>query len=164
MKLYTAKVVAKYLDMTERNVRMLRDKSVITESSPGLYDLSKVIPQYIDYIRKGGTAEEAADYNVERAKLVKAKRESEELELDLKRGNLHRTEEIEQVMTDTLIRFKTRILAIPAKVSPILAKKTDQTEIFEIVKSAADEALEELSDFDNIFGDTGNETDTEEHK
>lgn len=164
MKLYTAKVVARYLDMTERNVRMLRDKNVITESAPGLYDLGRVIPQYVNYIRKGGTAEQAADYNVERAKLMKAKRENEELELSLKRKDLHRTEEIEQVLTDTLIRFKTRLLAIPAKVSPILAKKTNQTEIFEIIKSATDEALEEMADFDSIFGDTENAADTTEHK
>ena len=134
MKLYTVKVVAKYLDMTERNVRILRDKNIITESAPGLFDLARVIPQYIEYIRKGGTEEETTDYNVERAKLVKAKRENEELELALKRKELHRTEDIEQVMTDTLIRFKTRLLAVPAKVSPILAKKTNQTEIFEIIK------------------------------
>ena len=164
MKLYTVKVVAKYLDMTERNVRILLDKNIITESAPGLFDLARVIPQYIEYIRKGGTEEETTDYNVERAKLVKAKRENEELELALKRKELHRTEDIEQVMTDTLIRFKTRLLAVPAKVSPILAKKTNQTEIFEIIKSATDEALEELADFDGIFGETNNAADTTEHK
>lgn len=150
--------------MTERNVRILRDKNIITESAPGLFDLARVIPQYIEYIRKGGTEEETTDYNVERAKLVKAKRENEELELALKRKELHRTEDIEQVMTDTLIRFKTRLLAVPAKVSPILAKKTNQTEIFEIIKSATDEALEELADFDGIFGETNNAADTTEHK
>lgn len=164
MKLYTVKVVAKYLNMTERNVRILRDKNIITERAPGLFDLARVIPQYIEYIRKGGTEEETTDYNVERAKLVKAKRENEELELALKRKELHRTEDIEQVMTDTLIRFKTRLLAVPAKVSPILAKKTNQTEIFEIIKSATDEALEELADFDGIFGETNNAADTTEHK
>ena len=164
MKLYTVKVVAKYLNMTERNVRILRDKNIITESAPGLFDLARVIPQYIEYIRKGGTEEETTDYNVERAKLVKAKRENEELELALKRKELHRTEDIEQVMTDTLIRFKTRLLAVPAKFSPILAKKTNQTEIFEIIKSATDEALEELADFDGIFGETNNAADTTEHK
>lgn len=78
--------------------------------------------------------------------------------------SIHRTEDIEQVMTDTLIRFKTRLLAVPAKVSPILAKKTNQTEIFEIIKSATDEALEELADFDSIFGETDNAADTTEHK
>ena len=55
-------------------------------------------------------------------------------------------------MTDTLVRFKTRLMAIPAKLSPILSKKKDQTEIFKLLKSAIDEVLEELSDFKTVFG------------
>ena len=47
-------------------------------------------------------------------------------------------------MTDTLVNFRTRLLAIPAKLSPILAKKKDQTEIFKLMKAAIDETLEEL--------------------
>ena len=43
-------------------------------------------------------------------------------------------------------------MAIPAKVSPILSKKKDQTEIFKLLKSAIDEVLEELSDFQTVFG------------
>ena len=40
--------------------------------------------------------------------------------------------------------------AIPAKLSPIMAKKKDQTEIFKLMKAAIDETLEELADFDKI--------------
>ena len=57
-------------------------------------------------------------------------------------------------MTDTLIKFKTRLMAIPAKLSPILSKKKDQTEIFKLLKAAIDEALEELADFQKLFGYT----------
>ena len=63
-------------------------------------------------------------------------------------------EEIEKVMTDTLIKFKARLMAIPAKQSPILSKKKDQTEIFKLLKAAIDEALEELADFQKLFGYT----------
>ena len=43
-------------------------------------------------------------------------------------------------------------MAIPAKLSPILSKKKDQTEIFKLLKRAIDEVLEELSDFQTVFG------------
>ena len=33
-----------------------------------------------------------------------------------------------------------------------LAKKKDQTEIFKLLKNAIDEVLEELSDFQTVFG------------
>lgn len=154
MRLYTAAAVARHLDMTERNVRTLRDKGVLTEYKPGLYDLQTATHQYINFLRKKNPdAEEKVDYNTERAKLVRAKRESQELELQLRKNEVHTTEDVEQVMTDMLIRFKTRLMAIPAKLSPILAKKTEQTEIFKLMKSAVDEALEELADFDTAFGE-----------
>ncbi|WP_373220899.1 hypothetical protein [Mediterraneibacter gnavus] len=154
MKLYTAAAVARHLDMTERNVRTLRDKGVLTEYKPGLYDLKTATHQYINFLRKKNPdAEEKVDYNTERAKLVRAKRESQELELQLRKNEVHTTEDVEQVMTDMLIRFKTRLMAMPAKLSPILAKKTDQTEIFKLMKSGVDEALEELADFDTVFGE-----------
>ena len=57
-------------------------------------------------------------------------------------------------MTDTLIKFKARLMAIPAKQSPILSKKKDQTEIFKLLKAAIDETLEERADFQKLFGYT----------
>ena len=156
MKLYTSAAVARYLDMTDRNVRTLRDKGILTEYKPGLYDLKTVTKQYINFLRqKNPEAEEKVDYNTERAKLVRAKRENQELELQLRKNELHTTEDIEKIVTDTLVNFRTRLLAIPAKLSPILAKKKDQTEIFKLMKAAIDETLEELSDFDRITKEGG---------
>ena len=83
-------------------------------------------------MRRDGTEDAAIDYNQERAKLVRAKREKEELELRQQKGELHEAEEISALVTDMLMRFKARLMAIPAKQSPILSKKTDQTEIFSI--------------------------------
>ena len=153
MKLYTSAAVARALDMTERNVRTLRDRGILTEYRPGLYDLTKATHDYINFLRKKNPdAEEKVDYNTERAKLVRAKRESQELELQLKKNELHTSEDVEQTMTDMLLRFKSRLMALPAKVSPVVAKKTDQTEIFKIIKKSVDEALEELADYDTAFG------------
>lgn len=154
MKAYTTAAVAKWLDLSERRVRQLREQNIITEVRPGLYDLKTVNHQYINYLRKNNPESESTiDYNEERAKLVRAKRESQELELQLRKNELHTTEDIEQVLTDTLIKFKTRLMAIPAKQSPVLAKKSDQTEIFKLLKSSVDEALEELADFQTLFGE-----------
>lgn len=152
MKMYTAAAVARRLDMTERNVRLLRDKGILTEYRQGLYDLQTVTVQYINFLRqKNPEVEDKVDYNTERAKLVRAKRESEELELQVRKNELHTTEDIEKALTDILVNFRTKLMAIPAKLSPIMAKKKDQTEIFKLMKAAIDETLEELSDFDRIM-------------
>ena len=114
--------------------------------------MKTVTHEYINYLRKNSPTEASIDYNTERAKLVRAKRESQELELRLRKGELHEAQDIEKVMTDTLIKFKARLMAIPAKQSQILSKKKDQTEIFKLLKAAIDEALEELADFQKLFG------------
>ncbi|NBH35207.1 hypothetical protein D3Z58_16960 [Clostridiaceae bacterium] len=151
MKLYTAAVVAEWLDISERRVRQLRDQKVLEEARPKLYRLKDCVHRYIDFLRKDGTPEGAVDYNQERAKLVRTKRERQELELQLERREALAASEVEEVMTDMLLRFRQRVRAIPVKLAPALATETDQTEIFMALKQATDEALEELADFDNAF-------------
>lgn len=158
MKLYDAKAVARFLDVSERRVRQLRDEKVIAETRPGLYDLTETNHRYINYLRKRNPeSDEVIDYNTERAKLVRAKRKNEEYELQIKENQLHPAEDIEHVMTDMLMNFKARLMAIPSKLSPVLCKKTDKAEIFKLLKEHIDEALTELSDFKTAFGERVND-------
>lgn len=161
VKLYDVKAVARFLDVSERRVRQLRDEKVIAEVRPGLYDLIETNHRYINYLRKRNPeSEETIDYNTERAKLVRAKRKNEEYELQLKENKLHSSEDIEAVMKDMLVNFKARLMAIPAKLAPVLCKKTDRAEIFRLLKEHIDEALLELSDFNGTFGERGNDGET----
>ena len=71
MKLYDVRAIARFLDVSERRVRQLRDEKVIAEVRPGLYDLIDTNHRYINYLRKRNPeSEETIDYNTERAKLV----------------------------------------------------------------------------------------------
>jgi hypothetical protein len=152
VKLYNSKTVARFIDVTERRVRQLRDEGVISEARPGLCDLTDTNHKYINYLRQRNPDRETnIDYNTERAKLVRAKRKNEEYDLRVKARQLHASKNIELVMTNMLINFKMRMLSIPAKLSPALSKKTDRAEIFEILKTHIDEALSELSDFNKLF-------------
>lgn len=153
MKLYTAAVVAQWLDISDRRVRQLRQKGVLEEARPGLYNLKDCVHRYIEYLKKDGSAEEAVDYNAERAKLARAKREKEELELELKRREVLQAADVEKVMVEMLLRFRQKIRNIPVKQSPALAVETDQMEIFLALKRATDEALEELADFDGLLAE-----------
>ena len=47
MRLYTDKVIARYINLTPRRVRQLRDEGIIKEEQPGLYDLQSSIVRYI---------------------------------------------------------------------------------------------------------------------
>lgn len=145
MKLYTAKAVAEWLGLTERRVRQLRDEGILEEASPGLYDLRTATRRYIAYLRGGSLADE-------RAKLTRAKREAAEMENDLRRGTLHRGEDIERGIKTMLLNVRGRFLSLPAKLAPKLAAMGgDQAGIFDELKAAMDEALEEMRDYRVTF-------------
>ena len=91
--------------------------------------------------------------------MMRAKRMEQEYETALKDGTLHRAQDVETIVTKMLMNFRSRIMAIPAKLASRLSKESDTTAIFEILKEATDDALNELSDYDRLFG---NERDTEE--
>ena len=139
MKLCTDKVVADWLGLTQKRVKQLRDEGVLTEKMPGLYNLRSSVLRYVNYMRTGNRA----DLNGERALLTKAKREAAELENKVRSGELHSADDIERG-----INVRSRFLTLPAKLAPTLAAMDgDQARMFDELKKAIDEALEELSNY-----------------
>lgn len=159
MKLYTSKVVAAWLGLTERRVRQLRDEGVISEKQPGLYDLQATVTKYITFLRNGSGK---INLNDERAGLTRAKREAAEMENKLRMGELHRTQDIETGLKTVFLNIRGRFLALPAKLSPTLASMGgNQTAIFDELKQAIDEVLEEMSDYRVAFAARDGDEDAE---
>lgn len=147
MTLYTGKVIAEWLGLTERRVRQLRDEGIISEVRPGFYALRPTVTKYILYIRKG-----SHDLNAERTALTRAKREAAQMENDIKRGELHRTEDIEKGIKTLLFNIRSKFLSLPAKLSPVLAaKRGNQADIYDELNAAICETLAELSDYKAAF-------------
>lgn len=96
-------------------------------------------------------------------KLTRAKREAAELENELRKGEVHRTEDIERGIKSMFLNIRSRFLALPAKLSPTLATMGgNQTGIFDELKQAIDEILEEMSDYRVAFAVQDGESDGEE--
>lgn len=149
MKLYTCEVVADWLALTPRRVRQLRDEGIISERVPGLYEMKPTITRYIMYLRKGSGK---TDLNDERALLTRAKREAADMENDLRRGTLHASEDMEKGLKTMCLNIRAKFLTLPAKLSSRLSQMGgDQAGIFDELKSAVDEALEELSDYQTVL-------------
>ena len=110
MTLYTSKVIAQWLCLTERRVRQLRDEGVIVEARPGLYELQPTVARYIKYL--GGAGKESL--NTERMKLTAEKRKAAEMDNDLRRGDLHSTQDIEKGIQTMCLNIRSRFLAMPA--------------------------------------------------
>lgn len=161
MTLYTSKAVASWLGVTERRVRQLRDEGIISEEMPGLYNLRQTVSKYITYIKKG-----SKDLNDERAGLTRAKREAAEMENALRRGELHRTEDIEAGIKNMLLNVKSRLLVLPGKLSEeiagMAANKGSREEIFDLLSDAVNEALNELKDYSAIMAEQEEPEDEED--
>ena len=158
MKLYTSKVVAQWIGVTERRVRQLRDAGVIAETRPGLYELQPTIRRYIAFL--GGEGKE--NYNAERTKLTAEKRKAAEMDNKQRRGDLHSTADFERGLKTMILNIRSRFLIIPAKCSPtIAAMGGDQAAIYDTLKKAIDEALEEMSDYNAAMAMQDNEEEKE---
>ena len=156
MKLHTTNVVADWLALTPRRVRQLRDEGVLIEKAPGLYDLQSSVVRYIAYLRKGSL-------NDERAKLTRAKSEAADMENEVRRGNLHSTEDIEKGLATMCLNIRGRLSTLPAKLSGELAQMGgDRAGIFDKLKGAIDEALEDLSGYNVAFAVKGGDDEEEQ--
>lgn len=152
MKLYDKNAVAKFLNMTPKNVQRLTEKGILQAKQGGLYSLIESNHAYIKYLReKSPESEENINFNEERAKLTRTKRLNEELDLAVKKGELHRSEDVQRIMSATLINFKSRLSAIPAEEAEKLATMTDKAKIFLYLNGKIKEALNELSNFEEMF-------------
>jgi hypothetical protein len=153
VKLYTAKAVGEALGLTTSEIRAMEKDGVIEKRTGRLYCLEDTARAAVAYYKNRVTRDAALDYSTERAMLMRAKRIAAEHELDLQEGQLHTAEDVEQTLTDMLLNFRARLLGLPAKLAPKLAEETEELAVYEALKEAMDDALNELSDYDTLFQD-----------
>lgn len=164
MRYYTAKALGRVLGIGEDEVRALTQRGLIREglAENGLYQIEESAREVIAALNGPEEQKRNADYMSERARLMRARRQSAEYDLGLKEKELHRTEEIELVISKILVSFKAKIRSIPSRVAPQCAKLTNREEIFDLLKQVTDEALQELSDLDAVFDEPEDQTEPEE--
>ena len=152
--------IAKFIDLTDRRVMQLMNEGVLQEYSPGLYQLIPTVHNYIHYLRTPSESKldkPRSDLDNERERLAKIKREDAELDLQVKKNELHRSTDVEFIMTNMLIAFKAKLEVLPYKVLPSIISipngedKADY--ITGILKSAVEEALNELSEYNPALFD-----------
>ncbi|GAQ24231.1 hypothetical protein [Tepidanaerobacter syntrophicus] len=147
------KVLANIFGLTERRVRQLVEEGVIDRIGHGRYDLQDSLKKYIAFLRAAASAEvdsskvkENLDY--EKFLHERAKREKAELELAHLKGELHHSADVEKVMNDMLGAFRSKLLALPAKLAPMLIAQNTVATIQDMLQNEIYEALKELSNYD----------------
>ena len=147
-KIYTRKAIAELLGLSERRIKQLTEDGTIKEFSHGHYKLWPTAKAYITYLQN---AAGSLDYNAEKASLTRVKREDAELSLALRRGQLHRADDVEFILTNMLIAFKAKLEALPNKILPLLINAmqgdTASDEVLVILRKSIEEAVGELRDY-----------------
>ena len=153
MRYYTAAALSRVLGIGESEIKDFTRRGLIRNGvkENGLYDIEEAAREIISMLREPEARKQSADYQSERARLMRVRRQSAEYDLGIREGTLHRSEDLELAISKILVNFKSRIRSIPARVSPQAAKMASQEEIFDLLKQATDEALQELSDIDTVF-------------
>lgn len=149
----TTKEICAIFGLKARRIQQLAEENVIVRAAHGKYDLPASIKNWVEYHVEMNTAVEGKlDKYEEEAKWVFAKRQKTELEVKIMKGELHRSEDVEMVMSNMLGNFRAKLLSLPTKVAPLLLGKTDLVVIRDSLKDAVYEAMDELSDYDpNVF-------------
>ena len=152
-KIYTRRLIAQVLGISEKRVKQLTDDGIISEFSHGHYKLLPAVQGYIGYLQSLiSDSDDGSNYNIEKARLTKAKREDAELNLQVKRNELHRSADVEFVLTNMLVAFKAKLNVLPHKVLPDLMNVPSGTETIDhfvaVLKKEVAEALEELAAYD----------------
>lgn len=148
-----AKLLATWLSISSRRVNQLVETGVLTKQAEGDFILPEAVAEYYAY--KFGNKDEV-DLIREKALHERDKREMTELNLAVRKGELHESSVVERVMMDMLINFKNKLLALPSKITLNVAAKK-QKEIRLNLAEELNKALEELSDYSpDLFQDDGN--------
>jgi hypothetical protein len=152
MKLYTASAIAKELGISTSEINAMQKAGAIDYEQGKLYALKPAAKGAVAFYKGKSTGDQALDYSTERAMLMRTKRIAAEHELDLQEGKLHEAGDVAKIVTDMLLNFRARIMGVPAKLAPKIAKEHDEGQVYEMLKEAMDDALNELSDYNALFG------------
>lgn len=153
--LVSSKVLESLFGVKDRTIRDLADKGILKRDSHGKYLFWSSTKSYITALKvanagKASTKTEddadCLDLDEEKAKHELLKRQITEIKLLLIKGQVHKAEDVEAVMTNMFARFKSKMTALPSKLARKLEGKS-RTEIQRILKIDIDNALGELANY-----------------
>lgn len=147
--LVNAKTMAKIMDLSERRVNQLVAEKVINKEEDGQFNVMQVIVEY--YKNKAGIGP-GINYDQEHAMLEKVKREMAEIELAELKNEVHRADDIKNVLGGMIIACRNKLLAMPLGISVKLVGQKNPNVIIDLLTREVKIALDELAEYDaNMF-------------
>jgi len=141
-------VIAKLLDLSERRVQQLGREGVIPKATRGQYDLIGSVRGYVRYLRDQAAKAQAGapDYASERARFIRARADLAEMEAEERRGSVIAAEDVEEAWIAVLALLRTRMLALPDRLAPIVHQQTTVADTRSQIRAAIREVLDDLAE------------------
>lgn len=142
--------IAKILNVSERQIQRLASEGVILKNDKKQYLFLENIHRYIEYLDEKNNApadlkEEKLKEEIER---IKKDTELKQLRISELRNQLHSASVIEEVMTNSLVALKGKLLSLSNRLAPQLIALDNLGDIQDVIQDNILETLEELSEYD----------------
>lgn len=172
----SAGVLADMLGIKQTTVRHLASSGVMPRVRNGRYKMRDCVHNYVMQLRiqsknpESGSTDEKPELRDMQAKHEAVKLQMSEMQLKLMQGKLHRSEDVERVMTNMFASMRAKLLSLPSRVAPRVAETSDPTEVMAILQADIYDALRELAEYtpemfygdDLLLDDDGNLIETDE--
>lgn len=156
-ELVDSKAIAALFGVTTRRVQQLTEEGVIQSVKKGRanrYELISTAQTYIRYLSdKLNHRDAAKDKTAEMKKLEadadykRSKADIAALQLKELQGKLHRSEDVEAVMTDMIYHIRAMLIALPGRLAMDAANAKTAPEASEIIRKEVYAVMEELSGY-----------------
>jgi len=172
----SAGVLADMLGIKQTTVRHLASSGVMPRVRNGRYKMRDCVHNYVMQLRiqsknpESSSTDEKPELRDMQAKHEAVKLQMSEMQLKLMQGKLHRSEDVERVMTNMFASMRAKLLSLPSRVAPRVAETSDPTEVMAILQADIYDALRELAEYtpemfygdDLLLDDDGNLIETDE--
>ena len=146
------KELAECLGVVPRTIRDLsKSLGLFERDQAGKYDLASCVREYIEYKIDLGTGSVEA-LNLE---ALKAKHEEVKIQMSIEKlkeykAEVHRSEDVEEFLSNMLVSFKNKLSVLPPKLAMEIMGETDTNKAILKVEEEINAALDELSEYDPI--------------
>ena len=144
------KELAECLGVEPRTIRDLTKKCGIFErNESGKYELSTCVKEYIDY-KLDLDSSRTKGLNLE---ALKARHEEIKIQMSMEKlkeykAETHRSEDVEEFLSNMLVSFKNKLSTLPSKLAMEIMGETDTNVAIKRVEEEIDAVLSELSEYD----------------
>lgn len=111
--------LCRLLDCSPAALTDMKKREIAVHLAHDSYDLEDTVRRYVVHLRSiaagWGTADQAVQLTVERARLAKEQADAQALKNAALRGELVKAEDVGRTWSDLLRKLRSRILAVPAR-------------------------------------------------